>query len=78
MSNNFLRAKQHALRHKDGRWYSFAGGKNYDGPQFSKDYRNAKIMSIQGARSVQKLLADPAYHGESFELVFISSGGPKL
>lgn len=60
---------KYALRHADGRYYSFAGGQTYDGPQFSKDPRNAKLMSIQGARSVQVRLADRAFHGEQFELV---------
>ena len=58
-----------ALRHADGRYYSFAGGNIYDGPQFSKDWRNAKLMTIQGATSVQKRLASKQWHGERFELV---------
>ena len=60
---------KYALKHEDGRYYSFAGGDLYDGPQFSKDPRNAKIMNIQGARSVQKRLEDRHVHGERFELV---------
>lgn len=64
-----VRPKCYFLKHADGRFYSFTDQATYDGPQFSKDYRDAKLMSRQGAANVQRRLLDPRWHGERFEII---------
>lgn len=63
--------KKYVVKHEDGRYYSFTDQTNYDGPQFSKDIRNAKVMTAQGAGKVIKLLSDPKWHGETFFRVLV-------
>ena len=51
------------------RYYSFAGGDDYDGPQFSTDIRNAKRFSLRGAQSIKGRLASNSWWGEVFEII---------
>lgn len=60
------RIKKYVVKHEDGRYYSFTDKQTYDMPQFSRDIRDAKLMTAQGAGSVIKRLADPKYYGQTF------------
>lgn len=63
---------KYILRSLDGkRYYSFAGGDYYDGPQFSTDIRNAKRFSLKGAVNVKGRLANRKWYGEDFEVIQI-------
>lgn len=60
---------RYVLRHADGRYYSFTDRHHYDGPQFSKDPGNAKRMTAAGCSQAQRMLANPKFHGETFERI---------
>lgn len=65
------RVKKYVVKSEDGWYYSFTDMQNYDMPQFSKDIRDAKLMTAQGAGSVIKRLADPKYYGKTFFRVLV-------
>lgn len=71
-----MEPKNYYLRHADGRFYSFVDQRTYDGPQFCRDYRSAKLFSRRGAANVQRRLLDPKWHGERFEIVHESEIRP--
>lgn len=60
---------RYALRNAQGFYYCFTDRAHYCGPQLSRDPRNAKLMTAQGAGSVRRMLADPRYYGQPFERV---------
>ncbi|WP_274644125.1 hypothetical protein [Pseudomonas serbica] len=66
-----VRGKLYTLRNAKGEYYSFADQANYDGPQLSRDPRNAKQMTAQGCGAVKRWLANPKYHGVEFERVAV-------
>lgn len=63
--------KKYVVKHEDGRYYSFTDQDTYDGPQFSRDIRDAKVMSPQGAGKVIKMLADRNWYGQTFFRVLV-------
>lgn len=61
---------EYVLVSLDGkRYYSFAGGDYYDGPQFSTDIRNAKRFTIHGAKNVRGRLMNRKWYGEEFQIL---------
>lgn len=60
--------KKYVLVDKKGRYYMFWDKQTYGEPEFSKDPKNAKVMTAQGCASAKRMLDKDGYYVERQEI----------